>query len=149
MNVYRLIIFILLLSSCKTGVKVHLKIDDFTIYSKLLNTHEIKSHEAFYMEQKNIIDGQKTIVAGKLRLVGSSRNRKLVITTFTDFDIQILFKTAPVAKYVLSLQNKLIEIEGIAEVKKMYAPNGSFIHNKYTIVVDSLCIMNPVEKMLF
>lgn len=140
-NTCKLIILVLLLFSCKTGVKVYLKLDDFIIYSKSLNKRDIENYTPLNIEKKNIIDNQSIIVAGKLRLVGSSRNRRLVITTLGDYDIQVLFKSNLVAEYIMLFQNQIVEINGFIEVKKMYAPDGTFVHNKYILVADSLCII--------
>lgn len=81
-----------------------------------------------------------TTIIGRLRLVGSSRFSKLVITTDENVDYYIRARTNTELQTFLTYQSKMVVATGTVHIRTKYTPDRKYAVTTREIFVDELNI---------
>jgi len=101
---------------------------------KLHNKNKKTANKEPKMKQEYLKDGIMQI-EGKLRLVGASRNARLIISTDDELDFYLIFKDNNEKDTFMKLQGKRIKINGELQIKTKTTAD-----DKYTIIENELTI---------
>ncbi|MFC1770637.1 hypothetical protein ACFLZV_02005 [Candidatus Margulisiibacteriota bacterium] len=102
----------------------------------------------FNIQKSDLKNGQIHTIIGILRMAKHISGTKLLLTPLSNFDIHLDIPTFEKAKYE-PYQGKFVRVTGKIRIKKMYAPNGKFLHNRYILKVKKFIILKiPTDKYL-
>ena len=105
-----------------------------------LSQVDLSAYPHAFLKKEDLKEGQTIKVVGRLRMVGSGHFSRLVLTPPGNFDIYLDMPKSDLEN-LKKHQYQFLEVTGIVKIKKMVAPGGKFLHNRYRLKVTEFRVL--------